>query len=164
MALGRIGPRASAAIPALRAYIEEQEKRPWRQAEVVAALYRLAPDGREIAERWLAEQERAGRDPRRGIGPSEGRVIVLAAMGRTSFEGDLLTRRHLELLDYQLIHTHPADRDPLDRSEWIFQRIARLGVAGRLAIPRLKELQSYPNPFVRLWAAEALERIMPPAS
>ncbi len=158
MALAQIGPDARVAIPVLREYLEENEDHPWSQAGAVVALYHLAPDGKEIAERWLARMPTSGRggapDPESSI-----RAMVLGAMGRTSFGCDWLTRKELESLEYALIHGHPADGDPLDHGEWRFERIGRLGTSARLAIPLLKELCSYPNPFVRMWAAEALERI-----
>ena len=47
--------------------------------------------------------------------------------------------------------------------EW-FELIGRLGTGARLAIPRLNEFrQNHPNPWVRIWAAEALQRIVPHA-
>jgi hypothetical protein len=43
--------------------------------------------------------------------------------------------------------------------EW-FETLGRFGVAGRLAIPRLSEFRNHPNPWVRMWAGEALTRIV----
>jgi len=49
---------------------------------------------------------------------------------------------------------------PMFVGEW-FERLGRFGVGGRLAIPRLREFQKHPDPWVRMWASEALMRIMP---
>jgi HEAT repeat protein len=162
LALGRIGREARAAIPVLRDLTGKDVRRSPCQAEAVVALYQLAPDGKELAERWLAKPYIARGDLRNWFG-LEGRVMVLGAMGRATFEGDWLIRRYLERLDDRLAHVHPSDGDPLKNGEWLLEPLGRFGVAGRLAIPRLKELCGYPDPFVRMWAAEALERIMPPS-
>ena len=158
LALGRIRPEARAAIPALRAYIDEREKSSWDQAEAIIALYRLAPDGREIAERWLQKPIVWSNAPRL-FADLRARAMVLGAMGRTSFESDWVTRLYLDRLDFRLSHSLPFETAPLEQFESWFEEIGRLGTAARLAIPRLKELRDDPSPFVRLWAAEALERI-----
>ena len=46
-----------------------------------------------------------------------------------------------------------------------FEDIGHLGRGARLASPRLNESRKHPNPWIRLWATEALERIgkVPPA-
>jgi hypothetical protein len=44
------------------------------------------------------------------------------------------------------------------------ETLARFGVAGRLAIPRLREFQKHANPWVRMSATEALLRIAPRTS
>ena len=81
-------------------------------------------------------------------------------MGRTSFECDWVTRARLESLDYAAHARHPRTETRSSIASG-GSRIGRLGTAARLAIPRLKELRNYPSPFVRMWAAEALERIVP---
>ena len=88
--------------------------------------------------------------------------MVLGAMGRTRFESDWLTRHYLERLEWNFAHSDPRRGGALKYLESWLDTFGRLGIAGRLAIPRLKELSTYPNPFVRLWAAEALERVAPP--
>ncbi len=45
-----------------------------------------------------------------------------------------------------------------------FEAIAQLGTGARVAIPRLEELRKHQNPWVRLWASEALEKIRPAKS
>jgi HEAT repeat protein len=161
LALGQMGPDARKAIPVIRDYLEELRKYPLAQAEAVAALYRLAPDGREIAERWRTSVQ----GHRSGLEFELRRLtVVLGAMGRTSFETDRLVLTELERLDEYLGHFHRTDGDPRDRSEWLFERIGEHGAAGRLAIPRLKEFRTSANPLARMWAAEALERITAPTT
>jgi len=153
LALGRIGPDAKAAIPVLRNLMKEDGKDSRDLPELVAALYQLAPDGSEIAEGWLAKQV-----PGSSL---EDRVMVLGVMGRTSLEADRLTRRYLEQLDPMLASRDARDGPNEMLEEW-FEMLGRLGRAGRLAVPRSNEYRKHPDPWVRMWATEALERIMPP--
>ncbi len=160
LALGRIRPEASAAIPALGAYIDKHEKSSWDQAEAIVAIYRLAPDGRQIAERWL--QKPIERSKAHTLfAELRARAMVLGAMGRTSFESDWVTSLYLDRLAYRQSHSLPFETAPLEQFESWFEEIGRLGTAARLAIPRLNGLRNDPSPFVRLWASEALERITP---
>ncbi len=159
-ALGQIRPEGKVAIPELRDCIEENKAYGRFQAEAVVALYHLAPDGKELAERWLQKPLEDWTGWGFGIG-LPGRTMVRGAIGRTSFESDWLTRRRLEGLDIALAHSDPLESEPLEHFEWWFEEIGRFGVAGRLAIPRLREFCKRPSPFVRMWANEALERIMP---
>jgi HEAT repeat protein len=162
LALGRIRPEARAAIPVLRETLAVRERLPWHHAEAVIALYQLAPDGRQLAERWLEKPVETSQ-ARALVLELEARAMVLGAMGRTSFESDWVTRRLLVGLDLELAQpTLLLAPEPLDYCESWFEEIGRLGVAGRLAIPRLKEMRNSPSPFVRMWAAEALGRITPP--
>jgi HEAT repeat protein len=160
LALGRIGPAGRVAIPALRDFTYERRGGPRLQAEAVIALYDLAPDGRAIAERWLAKPV-----PFWTVSvlhrELESRAVVLGAMGRTNFESDWVTRRYLDQLDWILAHSDPRRGAPYKHFESWLETFSRLGVAGRLAIPRLKGLRDHPSPFVRMWAAETLERITP---
>ena len=84
LALGRIRPEGTAAILALRDFLKEHERQPREQAEAVIALYHLAPDGEQLAERWL-QQPVDSRDGRVSPFEFEGRAIAPGAMGRTSF-------------------------------------------------------------------------------
>jgi len=157
LALGRMGPDAKAAIPVLRNLIKDERKDFQLLPETLDALYQLAPDGKELAEKWLE------RSPGDWFGPDEvvGRALVLGVMGRTSIEGDWLTRRDLERLDLLFAHRDPRSGDPgMPFGEW-FEHLTRFGVGSRLAIPRLNEFRKHPNPWVRMWASEALKRIMP---
>jgi hypothetical protein len=91
----------------------------------------------------------------------EGRALVLSVMGETSVEADYLTRIDLQRLDSVFARAgHEADDPPMHVGEW-FERLARFGVGGRLAVPRLREFQKHPSPWVRMWATEALARIAP---
>ncbi len=162
LALGQIQPEARVAVPALRDSFEERDETGRNHAEPVIALYQLAPDSRQVAERWLLHESPVIWKDRRLLSELEGRAMVLGAIGRTSFESDWVTRRHLEQLDFELSHAPPLETEPLESFEWWFEEIGRLGVAARMAVPRLKELRNNPSPFVRMWAAEAFERIAPP--
>jgi hypothetical protein len=84
--------------------------------------------------------------------------MVLAAMGRTSVEGDVVTRQRLSRLNSMLAFPDPRDEEVAHLEGW-FEAFSRLGVGGRLAIPRLEEFRMHPNPWVRMWAREALEKI-----
>ena len=55
LALGQIRPEAKAAVPVLRDLMTEYGEKSRYHPEVVIALYQLAPDGKEIAERWLKD-------------------------------------------------------------------------------------------------------------
>jgi HEAT repeat protein len=164
LALGRMGADATAAIAFLRNQVKDEQKDLLLLPEMLAALYQLTPDGKALAERWL---ERSRSDwlggeadvPNRHA--LEGRALVLGIMGRTSVEGDWLTRRDLERLDLMFAHPDPRRGDmPMPVGDW-FEHLSRFGVGGRLAIPRLNEFRKHPNPWVRMWASEALTRIVP---
>ena len=99
-------PEGTAAILALRDFLKEHERQPREQAEAVIALYHLAPDGKQLAERWLQKPVKSW-DGRVSPFELEGRAIVLGAMGRTSFECDWLARHYLEGLDWNLAHSAP---------------------------------------------------------
>ena len=141
--LGRLGPAAKATLPVL--------------SSLVIALYQLAPDGSQVAESWLNKpfSARPGEWIYRRLA---NRAMVLAAMGRTSLEGDIATRFYLESLESMELSGTPLDDDVDYLEEWI-ERFGRLGVGARLAVPRLKELGQRANPWVRMWAREALEKI-----
>jgi HEAT repeat protein len=161
LALGQIGPEGKAAIPVLRSFMQDEKQHPRYQAEAVIGLYWLAADGKDITEQWLSRPALSW--PRRGWDDeAQARAMVLGAMGRTNFESDRLTRMYLKMLDEQLSHDQLAEGCQLDQSDELFETIGRLGVAGHLAIPRLNELRNDRDPFVRMWAAEALKRITPP--
>jgi HEAT repeat protein len=156
LALGRMGPDAKTAIPVLRNLIKEDRTPSDYLPEALAALYQLAPDGKELAEKWLE------KPPGDWFGPDEveGRALVLGVMGRTSVEGDCLTRSDLKRLDWMFAEADPRDWDPpMHVGEW-FEDLGRFGVGGRLAIPRLNDFRKHSNPWVRMWATEALRRIV----
>ena len=128
--------------------------------ELLIALYQLDPDGNELADRWLANP-----DIRLGNWIAEllvmRRVVVEGAMGRATFEGDWLTRRCLAMVDRSLERLHPMDGDGSTYLEEWIETFGSFGPAARLAIPRLNEFRKHPNPWVPMWASEALERIVP---
>jgi HEAT repeat protein len=166
-ALGRMGPDAKTAIPVLRNLIEDDRTPADYLPEAMAALYQLAPDGKELAEKWLENPPgdwvgRQGRLSARHMPDVVGgRALVLGVMGRTSVEGDCLTRSDLERLDWMIAQADPRDLDPPMLVGGWFENLGRFGVGGRLAIPRLNEFRKHSNPWVRMWAAEALRRIGP---
>ena len=160
LALGQIRPEARAAVPILRDLMQEDEKKDRCQPEVVIALYQLAPDGKDIAEKWL--EKPVIYEAQRGIGLGmEDRAMVLGAMGRTSFETDWMTRRYLERIDWMIALFDPGDEFDDEFTEEWFETIGSFGTAARVAIPRLNEFREHPNPWIRLWAKEALGRIAP---
>jgi hypothetical protein len=87
--------------------------------------------------------------------------MVLGAMGRTSLETDWLTRHYLEQIDGMIANSNPMDETGVEYLESWLERLGDFGTAARLAIPRLNEFRKHPHPWVRMWAAEALERIVP---
>jgi HEAT repeat protein len=164
LALGRIGPDAKTAIPILRKMIEDDREYSVCVAEAIAALYQLAPDGRQVAEKWLersAEHQVNRRIQTIGLlrfGEVRGRALVMGVMGRTSVEGDCLTRWALEWLHRILDVTDQRQEELMMDFGDLFED---LGVGGRLAIPDLNELRKHANPWVRMWATQALDRIIP---
>jgi hypothetical protein len=161
-ALGKIGPDARPAIPVLRRLMIEKERDLQYLPAILGALYRLAPDGKELAEKWL-DTPLKGRVTPRMRQSVQARALLMGVMGRTSVEADDLIRADLERLDAMFAPAdHEADDPPMPVGYW-FERLGRFGVGGRLAIPRLREFEKHPSPWVRMWATEALERITPRA-
>ena len=157
-ALGRIGPDARPAIPVLRGLMKEKEKNTQYLPVILAALYRLAPDGKELAKKWLDAPMRGRVDSwmRHSV---EGRAMLMGVMGRTSVEADYLIRIDLLRLDRMFADGGPEADDPPMPVSWCFERLGRFGNGGRMAIPRLRQFQNHPSPWVRMWASEALARI-----
>jgi HEAT repeat protein len=152
LALGQIGPDARPAIPVLRNLMEEDGKPSQYQPEVIVALSQLAPDGKELAEKWLAKPWK---------GRQTGRAMVLGAIVLTSVDIDLITRDYLIIIDRMITDSDPRDGGIEVLEEWL-EALGRFGYAGHLAIPRLKDYCKHPDPWVRMWATEALERITSP--
>ncbi len=152
LALGRIGPDAKAAIPVLRELMTGYGEKSRYYPEVVIALFQLAPDGKEIAESWLKDSV--------GVGAGEYRAMVLGAMGQVSFETDCLTRHTLRHIDWMPGCDDPRDENWIGFLEGWLEGIGAFRSAGRLAIPRLEDIRKHHrNPWVRMWATEALEQI-----
>ena len=55
----------------------------------------------------------------------------------------------------------PRDDGLFDYLEDWIDAFGRLGIAARLAIPRLTKFLKHLNPWVRMWATEALKKIKP---
>jgi HEAT repeat protein len=156
LALGQIGPEAKEAIPILKEIAAEAGP---ISASAVAALYRLAPDGADIAKRWLNDPARALDFPGLQRLQIESEALVLGTIGRAGPELDALARGYVAHLDKSLEDRFPWDTQEAEFIEWQFKRLSRLGAAARVAVPRLKEYLDDPDPWVRLWAKEALQRI-----
>jgi hypothetical protein len=123
----------------------------------MARLRQGEPPGKRSKQ---ARTDREGRYVEREL---EDRAIVPGALGRTSPQTDWWTSirvKHLDtaLADEDLHHTDPD----INVEEW-FEPLAEFGVAARSAVPRLNELRQRPSPWVRMWASEAVERIVPNA-
>ena len=99
LALGQTGPVAKAAIPVLREALKEKPCSIWDG--VVIALY---PVGPRKGRSWLRNGSSRRAIPRSLSSPRvwSRREIVLGAMGRTSLEADVLTRRWLKSLNRNL--------------------------------------------------------------
>lgn len=162
LALGRIGPAARSAVPVLRDMANDGRTNAQFLPELTAALAQLAPDGKERAERWLRTPVRLAYFTHWAVlHELEGRALVLGALGRTGLEGDRLTHLYLEHLGSVFADPDPRYESPVVARGW-FASLGRLGPAGRAAVPRLTEFSQHPDPWVRLWAKDALERINPP--
>jgi HEAT repeat protein len=161
LALGRIGVAANAAIPLLKNLLAQKSALGF-EPEIVATLVRLAPDGRKIGEEWLAKSIPGVRNPQSVRVSADGRALILGALGRSSLEADWVARRWVDGLHSMLASLGPLDGDASTVLEGWLQPIARLGPAGRVAIPLLNELRENANPLIRLWADETLREIEPP--
>jgi HEAT repeat protein len=161
LALGRIGPDAKVAIPVLRNAMKDFGKRLQASTEVLIALYQLEPDGKTLAEGWLGN---FGAPAYQVLDfRLIARAMLLGAMGRTSLESDWLTSRVLERMDSMAGSIDPREEESIEQIEHWLETLGSFGSAGRRAIPHLNELCKHPNPWVRMWAAETLEKLTAPA-
>jgi HEAT repeat protein len=161
LALGRIGPDAKAAIPVLRSLARQDEKHSLYLPEALVALVQIDPEGKELAERWLEEPTVSEHECLFVRPDIDDRGMVIGALGKTSREIDWLTMRCLEYLDTILAKDDPFASDAA--IEECLERLASFGTAARSAVPRLSALRTHQSPWVRMWAAEAIERIVPRA-
>ena len=113
--LGRIGPDARDALPALRAFLAK--KRPSaRRSDLLIAILRIDPSSANEIEAALAS-----------IDNFEDRACIAGALGRSSAEGEGLTRRYLQVFDGWL----EREYDPLDGVSRAVERfIAMFGSFG----------------------------------
>jgi HEAT repeat protein len=158
LALGEIGADARPAVGMLRTLCNPNDGNSPFATESFISLYRLAPDGGEVAMKWLAKGLKVRNGTLTGAFTLQSRAMVLAAMGRPSLEGDALTQMHLERMSSELA-IPDSWNDGLDYLESQIEVFAELGIGARLAVPRLKEFRKHPDPWVRMWAGEALEKI-----
>jgi HEAT repeat protein len=148
-ALGRIGPDARAAVPALQDLAKKERDSLGTSAKV--ALIQLGAVPGDQADAWIT----ASMNP-------EFRARLLGATGRTSFEADAIIRLDLERLEESLAADETeCSGHELEYLGWRFDRLGLFGVGGRVAIPRLEELGTHRNPWIRLFSVEALRRIKP---
>ena len=147
LTLGRIGPEAAPAIPLLRDAVFWKQFPEISEAAAIA-LARLAPDGKDLAEKWA-----------RASTNLKSRARVLGALGQSSFEGDYWTREYLRTIDSLLESRVVRDGQTIWVEDWLIS-LGDLEWGAHLAIPRLTRATHHSNPWVRLWAREALARIV----
>ena len=161
LALGRIRRERKTVIPVLRDMMQENGGKSNFLPELVIALYQLAPDGKELAEQWL-QKPMSNRFSPGMTRLLEGRAMVLGTMGRPSVEADSLTRYYLERIDEIIANTDPSSDYQFEGLEGWIEKVGQLGIGAKSAFPRLNDLRkNHSHPWVRMWAAEALERITP---
>jgi HEAT repeat protein len=162
LALGQIGPSAKAAIPTLCGVIQRDDSDASCLPEALVALCRLAPNGKGVAENWLNKSvgDRVDRNTPCDV---ESRAMVLGALGRSRFDADMFVYERLARRDSFFKHIGPLQADPISSLEEFLEFVGSLGPAARAAIPRVNEFLKHSNPWVRMWAVDALARIDPPA-
>lgn len=157
-ALGRIGPDSREATQIFRDYLEASSPplapesvamEPQVEDAAAVALFYLAPDGKEVAEKWAQSL----------VSPTR-RAFVLGGIGRTSPEGDAITRRILERLDAEPTYHDGFDGFGLEDA---LKELTRLRVGARLAVARLTQLHDHEDPWIRLRVKEVLAEIAPDA-
>jgi HEAT repeat protein len=174
MALGQMGPAARAAVPALRAALQDEEEGVRGAAiyalanvapsspEVVPALVKdLQSDniGRQLRAVWkLAEVGEAARPAlpalRLALRDPEQQVRLKAAVPLLRLAGD---QQALDLLLHDA-----ADHSPNYRGGALVA-LGEVGPAAKKAVPLLIRCLRDPEPFTHLFAAEALGKIGPDA-
>jgi hypothetical protein len=87
---------------------------------------------------------------------------ILGALGRSSVESDQLLRNTLKSMEVIFPETgDPRDEGPPEYLESWIESLGTYGAAGREAIPRLNAYRVHRDPWIRLWATEALRQITP---
>jgi HEAT repeat protein len=138
--LGRIGPEAREAIPALRHSTVADESESVREA-AAKALGLVARDDPAVVSELLGLLE---------TGDDAGRI---AAAGAAPGLNDADRGRAVPLLIQLLKHANPRAR------EGAAEALGRIGLAARAAVPALLDALADPEPRVREEAGEALEDI-----
>jgi HEAT repeat protein len=138
--LGRIGPEAREAIPALRRRMVSDESEQVREA-AAKALGPVARDDPAVVAELLGLLE---------TGDDAGRIAAAGAAPGLS-EADRW--RAMPLLIQLLKHSNPRAR------EEAAEALGSLGVDGRAAVPALIDALADPDPKAREAAGEALEDI-----
>jgi HEAT repeat protein len=159
--LGKIGPEAKDALPSLRELADQKVR---ISAAALLALHRIEPDNKEWLDRleqWLARPQRSISNFHY-VESLRYKARILGALGRSSLETDGVVRETLQWLDSMLIASTDLTGEFLpEYFESCIEALGTYGAAGREAIPRLNEYRVHRNPWIRLWATEALRQITP---
>ena len=145
--LGRIGPDARDALPALRASLAKKRSGA-RRSDLLIAILGIDPSSANEIEAALVS-----------IDNFEDRACIAGALGLSSPEGEGLTRRYLRAFDDWL----EREYDPLDGVTRAVVRFTAMfgsfGPSAHAAIPRLTSLLTHKDRAIRLAARDALARI-----
>jgi len=160
-ALGRIGPAARAAAPALADIAKRSgpgDNNSALRVQAVLALLRIDPDtGEQLARKLLQTTRdrftRAIVSHTLGLKSAEAREYV--EMQLASLRKFLSLQPWETALDYK---RPPCGADP---AEYTIRQIRQFGAESETATPLLTDLLRYPDPYIRASAAEALRLIHP---
>ncbi len=153
--LGRFGPAARKAVPALKKTVAQNDE--WLAYASISALMHIDQTiqdfGRSLATRADDPARHWKHEYKMHIPP------LIAATGAPSFEAKRFASRDLTEID-NVVSWVEFSNDTQFAEDW-FRALSRFGPAARFAVPRLRELTTHRNPWIRLWAKEAIEEIMP---
>ena len=144
LALGQIGPGGKEAVPFLRELMKEDGQDSPHLPEILVALCQLAPDGKELAEQWLAKWRNPTAKRYGFPGWYKGYAMVMGAMGRTSFETDCMVRARADDMDWALLR-----RDPIqgNGTQYLEGWLESFSCCGARRTPRSRE--SWSTPIIR---------------
>jgi HEAT repeat protein len=145
--LGGIGPGAREALPALRRCLKQQQPTASPEA-VLLAICRIDPSSTIDPDALMAS-----------IDSLYARAVISGFLGRTSPEGEGLTRRYLREVDGMVNQYTEFEYDDFNTLERYITAFASYGPAARAAIPRLTSLLNHKDRSIRSAAKDALARI-----
>jgi HEAT repeat protein len=146
--LGAIGPDAREALPALRRSLKQQQPDASPDA-LLLAICRIDPASTIDPDALMAS-----------IDDFHARAVISGSLGRTSPEGEGLTRRYLHEVDRMMIQYADLDYGQANSSlERYITAFGSYGPSARAAIPRLTSLLNHNDRSVRSAAKDALVRI-----